>query len=181
MESICYKVETATAAAPAACSAVLAIGLGAACPTYDVPIEDVYNQQSVARCYSMSDAEASYSYTLSAAARIKETLASLRNRYCDRNWNGYGEASLSVAAWNFANAFVQKLPTWVSEAEVCVDADGDVSLEWYRSKTDYLVLLFSESGFVHCFMQTRNSKCSDLFKGNADNKLISYIAEFEHV
>jgi len=174
-----YKTTGASNAAPVACSAVLAAGLGAA--PFASPSCCCSEQFIADRNDSIVDGLESYSFTMSAVGRMQADLSSLLNRYCNDNWNGYDEAPISATSWNFANEFVKDLPTWVSQADVSVDADGEVSLEWYRSKTEYLELVFGASGCVHLFMQTKSAKYSDLFKENIRAKLMSLIAEFENV
>lgn len=174
-----YKTTGASNAAPVACSAVLAVGLGAApsaSPSFYHGGQFITDQRD-----SIIEGLESYSFTMAAVGRMQADLSSLLNRYCNDNWNGYDEAPISAASWNSANEFVKTLPTWVSQAGVSVDADGEVSLEWYRSKTEYLELVFGASGCVHLFMQTKSAKYSDLFKENIRAKLLSFIAEFENV
>ena len=173
-----YKTTGVPNVAPVACGAVLAAGLGAVTPSSP----SYYLDQHIegARGDSVAEFSESYSYTMSAANRMQEALVSLLTRYCRSNWNGYGESPISWASWNYVKEFVSTLPTWVQEADITVDADGDISLEWYRSKTDYLELVFGASGCVHCFMQTKSSKRSDLFKEDVRVKVMNCIAEFEN-
>lgn len=173
------KDSSTTVSTATACGAFLAVGLGVTSPAYTASVTEFEKQKTHELDCQVT--EESYSYTLSSVKRMSENLAALHNRYCINNWNGYNESQISVNSWNYAREFVKSLPTWVSEAEVMIDADGEISFEWYRNKTEYLELVFGASGCVHLFMKTKNAKRSDLFKDNCRDKLIPLIAEFENV
>ena len=70
----------------------------------------------------------------SAIINANESLQELYNllEECStENWDGYGARPVDPDSFNEAERFIRALPTTVSEPEVAVDPDGEISLEWY--------------------------------------------------
>lgn len=173
-------IWTSGGVAPAACSMMLAASLsypGVHQETY----ENVETFATPAAWRSGRTVEISESYVCAGRARTLESLKGLLGRYCSANWNGYDEASLSEKSWNACYAFVQDLPQWIAGAEALVDADGEVSIEWYKSKDRYLELSFADSGVTHCYFRTPERKCSCIFAKPNDPMILDFISQISNV
>ena len=62
------------------------------------------------------------------------SLAALSEQYATVNWNGYGEKPLNGDFHRHAKAFAENLPKAFRNADVGIDADGEVTFEWYKAK-----------------------------------------------
>jgi len=60
-----------------------------------------------------------------------QELYQLLEECSSENWDGYGAKPIDPYSFNEAERFLRALPTTVSEPEVAVDPDGEISLEWY--------------------------------------------------
>ena len=60
-----------------------------------------------------------------------ERLYSLLEECATDNWDGYGAQSIDPNSFDEAERFIRALPTTISNPEIAVDPDGEISLEWY--------------------------------------------------
>ncbi len=50
------------------------------------------------------------------------------------NWDGYGAQAIDFASYEETLRFIHFLPKTIPVPEIAVEPDGEVALEWYRSK-----------------------------------------------
>jgi hypothetical protein len=74
--------------------------------------------------------DCSQSVIINANESLQE-LYNLLEECSTENWDGYGARPVDPDSFNEAERFIRALPTTVSEPEVAVDPDGEISLEWY--------------------------------------------------
>ena len=74
--------------------------------------------------------DCSQSVIINANESLQE-LYNLLGECSTENWDGYGAQPVDPDSFNEAERFIRALPTTVSEPEVAVDPDGEISLEWY--------------------------------------------------
>jgi hypothetical protein len=66
---------------------------------------------------------------------------------CDKpDWDGYGATAVSVSALQHALAFVELLPSYVSEPQASAHPDGELALTWTRNELAILSIAISSTG-----------------------------------
>ena len=108
---------------------------------------------------------------------LSHSLAALPDRYAAGNWNGYGEKPLNKDSHRHAKAFAENLPKAFRNADVGIDADGEVTFEWYRAKDCQCSLTFSESGNVYCIVRKDGDKLSATIASKSVGKILDLISE----
>jgi len=108
---------------------------------------------------------------------MSSALAALPGKYAVGNWNGYGEKPLNEASYGFASEFAGHLPAAFRGADVGVDADGEVTLEWYRSRDCQCSLTFAASGNVYCVVRKDGDKVTAMIASKAAGKIIDLIGD----
>lgn len=112
--------------------------------------------------------EASKSKAISEVniSEAKEEIATLYLTHRKSNWDGYGALPISRAACFEAMRFLTMLPEAVEMPEVVPEPDGNIALEWYKSKYEHLFVSFSGNGvvtFVGKFGQLTRSEGVEYF------------------
>ena len=102
-------------------------------------------------------------------------LASLPSNYSRENWNGYGEKPLNESSYRHAMEFACSLPLSCRNADVGIDADGEVTFEWYRSKDCQCSLTFAESGSVYCVVRHDGDRVSAVVSSRSVDKILGLI------
>ena len=102
-------------------------------------------------------------------------LASLPSDYSSGNWNGYGEKPLNESSYRHAMEFACSLPLSCRNADVGIDADGEVTFEWYRSKDCQCSLTFAESGSVYCVVRHDGDRVSAVVSSRSVDKIFGLI------
>ena len=129
------------------CNAILAAGL-AAFPNIDI------SDNSSGSCsrddFQPQACDIFSCYSTNGRLRLIESLSSLPEMFRLPDWDGYGAKPLSPKSWNLALSFVKKLPDMIGDAEADVDAEGDVTIEWYFGKDRQCLLTFSNTGNLYC-------------------------------
>ena len=108
---------------------------------------------------------------------LSRSLAVLPEQYATVNWNGYGEKPLNRNSHRHAKAFAENLPKAFRNADVGIDADGEVTFEWYRAKDNQCSLTFAESGNVYCIVRKDGDKLSATIASKSVGKILDLISE----
>lgn len=67
---------------------------------------------------------------------------------CQEDWDGYGGLPAMPIAVEAAADFIRALPSEITQPEVAVDPDGQISLEWFGAKDRIFSISFSDHGRV---------------------------------
>lgn len=105
------------------------------------------------------------------------SLAALPEKYATGNWNGYDEKPLNKDSHRSALAFAENLPKAFRTADVGIDADGEVTFEWYKAKDNQCSLTFAESGNVYCIVRKNGDKLSANIASKSVGKILDLIGE----
>ena len=108
---------------------------------------------------------------------LLRSLAALPEQYAAGNWNGYDEKPLNRNSHRHAKAFAENLPKAFRNADVGIDADGEVTFEWYRAKDCQCSLTFAESGNVYCIVRKDGDKLSATIASKSVGKILDLISE----
>ena len=108
---------------------------------------------------------------------LLRSLAALPEQYATGNWNGYGEKPLNRDSHRHAKAFAENLPKAFRNADVGIDADGEVTFEWYKAKDCQCSLTFAESGNVYCIVRKDGDKLSATIASKSVGKILDLISE----
>lgn len=65
------------------------------------------------------------------------------------NWDGQRAASVPWDAYNYTKRFLEALPLGTPVPSVGAEADGDLTLEWYRNPRQLLSVSISADGELH--------------------------------
>jgi hypothetical protein len=106
---------------------------------------------------------------------MSAALASLPDNYSCENWNGYGEKPLNDSSYRHAMEFADALPLSCRNADVGIDADGEVTFEWYRSNDCQCSLTFAESGNVYCVVRHDGDRVSAVVSSRSVEKILGLI------
>ena len=106
---------------------------------------------------------------------MSAALASLPSNYSCENWNGYGEKPLNESSFRHAKEFAGTLPLSYRNADVGIDADGEVTFEWYRSNDCQCSLTFAESGNVYCVVRHEGDRVSAVVSSRSVEKILGLI------
>ena len=104
-------------------------------------------------------------------------LEELPRKYAKGNWNGYGEQPLNDNSYRCAKEFAAQLPAAFRKADVGIDADGEVTIEWYRSKDCQSSLTFAASGNVYCIVRSGGDRITAIVSSKAVGKILDLISE----
>ncbi|MBQ6926000.1 MAG: hypothetical protein IJQ73_15285 [Kiritimatiellae bacterium] len=104
-------------------------------------------------------------------------LSALPEKYAKGNWNGYDEKPLNAQSYDVAMSFSRQLPQMYRNAEIGVDADGEVTFEWYRAKDRQCSLTFAASGSVYCVVRNNGDRITAIVSGRAVGKILDLISE----
>ena len=109
--------------------------------------------------------------------KLTHSLAALPEQYALGNWNGYDEKPLNKDSHRYAKAFAKNLPKAFRNADVGIDADGEVTFEWYKAKDSQCSLTFAESGNVYCIVRKDGDKLSATIASKSVGKILDLISE----
>ena len=108
---------------------------------------------------------------------LSRSLAALPEQYATGNWNGYGEKPLNEDSYRYARTFAEHLPKAFRNADIGIDADGEVTFEWYKAKDSQCSLTFAESGNVYCIVRKDGDKLSATISSKSVGKILDLISE----
>ena len=106
---------------------------------------DEFNQETIQQALVLPSANRP---TLSAVRRInlKQRMRNAFDASNEPNWDSYGAAAASADSLVHALQFVDRLPPDALTAEVGVDPDGEISLEWYLDRWHVFSVSVSRDG-----------------------------------
>lgn len=89
--------------------------------------------------------------TFSSQGLLMERLMRLLQRCRYAGWKGPEYRAMSLRSWQAAKAFLGCLSPDVAEAEIGVDPEGEVFVEWYADADHQCLVAFSaEDDRMHC-------------------------------
>ncbi len=112
---------------------------------------------------------------------VMNALFGLPGKYRHADWDGYGAEPLSESAWKCACTFAWAMPVTMEAADVGVDADGDVTFEWFHSKDEQCLLTFSSDGKVYCNVKSGESRTVAVRLAHETDKIIKIVCEVANV
>lgn len=65
------------------------------------------------------------------------------------NWDGYDALPVTEETYRNAERFLESLPLGFSPTSVGAEADGEITLEWYRSGRWILSVSVTPNGYLH--------------------------------
>jgi hypothetical protein len=68
--------------------------------------------------------------------------------HSQENWDGYGGLPANPIAVEAAADFIRALPSDMTQPEVAVDPEGQISLEWFGAKDRIFSISFGDRGRV---------------------------------
>lgn len=93
-------------------------------------------------------------------------------------WDGYGAEAININAYRYAYLFVESLPSGFPMPSVGAEADGHLTLEWYRNPSWVISVSISSQGDLHYAallgMSIRRNG-TELFLGEVPAELIQLI------
>lgn len=95
-------------------------------------------------------------------AKFEELAIALEQAYSEANhagWDGHDALPASPQSFELATNFIRCLPIDAEMPEVSVDPDGDISFEWFKSKSRLVILSFGKDRaitYVGFLGKTRN-------------------------
>lgn len=105
---------------------------------------------------------------------LKSKIRALAADYASDDWDGYGAKALNPKSKSAALRFAGLLPQMALEAEVCVDTDGEVYLEWRPRRGRYCSITISGDGRYHCLVKDGVRKT--LSTTNVVGEALAYVA-----
>jgi hypothetical protein len=82
-------------------------------------------------------------------AEVIDELSSVARHCGAANWDGYGAAPVAEQTYEQARSFLDALPSGTPVPSVGVEADGHLTLEWYRSPRRLLSVSITPEGDLH--------------------------------
>lgn len=67
----------------------------------------------------------------------------------EANWDGHHAIPVPWSAYNYTKRLLEALPLEIPVPSVGVEADGDLTLEWYRNPRQLLSVSISADGELH--------------------------------
>lgn len=111
------------------------------------PVAASAMETRIERC---SEAETA-NLTFSSQGLLIERLMGLFQRCRCAGWKGPEYRAMSLRSWQAAKEFLRQLSQDVSEAEVGVDPEGEVFVEWYVDSDHQCMVAFSsDDDRMHC-------------------------------
>lgn len=108
---------------------------------------------------------------------MDNALVELPVKYDKGNWNGFGERPLDRRSYDFAIEFARRLPQRFRKADIGIDADGEVTFEWYRAKDNQCSLTFAASGTIYCIVRNGGDRITATISSKAVGKILDLISE----
>lgn len=92
-------------------------------------------------------------------------------------WDGEKARPISEEVWRWAIKFLESLPLGIEAPEIGAEPDGDITLEWYRSRRWILSVSVSTNGKLHyaALFGAREQYGSEPFFGEAPKIIIDLI------
>jgi len=67
----------------------------------------------------------------------------------EENWDGFDAIPVSTFSYDYAMQFLKVLPVWTEAPSFGAEADGQMTMEWYRSPRRVLSISFSPDGRLY--------------------------------
>lgn len=112
---------------------------------------------------------------------VEGTVSSLDETYreCSKsNWDGYGAAPLSEAAYQEAKIFLNSFPLWLPLPEIVPEPTGDIGFEWNVGKNRIFVASVNGThviAYAGILGKGNKTHGTEIFDGSTPEKLIQNI------
>ena len=95
------------------------------------------------------------------------------------NWDGLDALPVSIATYQVALQFLQALPLGTEAPSFGAEADGQLTMEWYRAQRTVLSISFSGQGHLHyaALLGQRRAYGSEPFYGKVPKRIKELIDE----
>lgn len=80
---------------------------------------------------------------------VQSELAGQQEDCARRGWDGYDAEPVSIGTYRYAVRFVEALPAGFPMPSVGAEADGHLTLEWYRNPSRVVSVSISPEGCLH--------------------------------
>lgn len=92
-------------------------------------------------------------------------------------WDGYGAEAVSLRTYQYAYKFLESLPFGIPMPTIGVEADGQLTFEWYRDPSWVLSVSVSPEGDLHYAALLGVSRLSgtESFLGNTPQEILGII------
>lgn len=93
------------------------------------------------------------------------------------NWDGYGAEPVAAETYRLAYRLLESLPLGTPPPSVGAEADGHLTLEWYRSTSRVLSVSVSPEGMIYYAALVGTSKRSgtEAFQGEVPEDVIRIV------
>ncbi len=112
--------------------------------TYGVSPEA--QQINLARCENFQSKQLS---AIFGRYRLLNELSGVNDDCSDENWDGYGAVPVNQRSYDYAINLIQSMPSEIPDPSVGADPDGELTLEWHRSRWKTLSISVSADGHLH--------------------------------
>ena len=108
---------------------------------------------------------------------ILTAIKSLRNEYGESNWDGYGARPVSQLSIQHALLFADCLPATIEEPDIGVDADGEVTFEWYHDRENQCILAFGSDRTIYCNQKASGGRVAAQYRLSDFDKIMVFVNE----
>lgn len=108
-----------------------------------------------------------------------QDLQSLWSECQSPNWDGYGAQRVTRATYRQAFQFLKSLPLGCPSPSVGAEADGELTMEWYRGPRRTLSISMNDTGDVHyaALLGPRKAYGAEMFFGEVPDRILELIRE----
>ncbi len=100
------------------------------------------------------------SFSLGLGQEVFDELCSIAGACAEPGWDGHGAAPVRRETYQYAYRFLEALPLGTPTPTVAAEADGHLTLEWYRSPSRVLSVSVSPEGMIYYAALLGSSKRS---------------------
>lgn len=128
-----------------------------ALPTHSFPTSRIFSTTGFSTAASFTskqtdevETELRESVSLGTALRTAyEQLRDVLEGCHDPGWDGYDAEAVSLRTYQYAYKFLESLPPGIPIPTIGVEADGQLTFEWYRDPSWVLSVSVSPEGDLH--------------------------------
>jgi hypothetical protein len=114
-----------------------------------------------------------------SVASAVEELFDVASSAAEPNWNGYGAAAVSHDTYRHAYCFLDSLPLGLPVPSVGVEADGQLTFEWYRNPSRTLSVSVSADGDLHyaALIGLKKEYGTEIFIGDFPDRFVNLLRD----
>ncbi len=114
---------------------------------------------------------------LNHGKNITAAVKALSINYSSPGWDGYGAKPASELSIQYALRFVSRLRSTIEEPDVGIDADGEVTLEWYHNRDNRCILTFGTNGTIYCNQRVAGYRIAVQCNSLDTDRVIGFVYE----